>query len=1674
METDDITFVTEEVESGYHGYAETPGGVDVGGAPPAGASPSSGAGEEEVHRKRRPRGHGDPDRKGKRPRPAYLHYYTEAHARVRRQHPELPRSEINRRVSEGWRRLAVGERDVYLQRAHAERARASTPATTGGALSMSTAPSPEPPTSSPLPGFRRILPRSVYLVIPAAGGKGGWRGGPGDSGRGGAVAGGQVPAWEEAAVGAVVEADAATQSAVQSVLVSPPGSGSERGLGATPSSTAEGPPRRPERGLEVVVMETLPPPPPPHDWGGTEGAVAPVHVPGFAGTHSAPPVEESRAQFILVPVSNATQDGHTPGKATGKSTYTRRGRGSCPGAGCCFGYVTRHKPPVCPHCGTWLGGKWVPRAGAVARGAPAAAAAAAAAAAPPAAKGGGGGGGGKGGVDLAVAKRLCLGSLPVTAVFDVSIQLHGAEASSVGGEPLPGPPTPAGSAEPNQAVAGLMVATATGPEGAAQPRGPPCRAGAAAKDAVSPSPPPDGMSNGKDPGAPASRSPILPAAVHAGKGSAEVARVPPVLPSGPRVSPAGGVRVGLRPIAKEPSARNPRRHFTASSPRPVQLIAGTPPVRGMFDNFAIQLPLGASGPGRTVALQPAPPPALPPPTPFCGPVGPVQRVSPRPLRAILPAVATAVPAATPAPVPTAAPGPAATSSAPPAAAAAAAGVAAGVAFVQFIAVPGPRCSAEGGVLVAGGGGGGGGGRPGETPPTAGGSAPLAATLVSLPQQQQQQQQIAAALAVQPAPPQAGLKASTLKQLGQAGTGGEGAQVEEGNFGTLVQAHHRLHHPFELGLATSRGKGHCKSPGCGFVYMNRHKPLACPKCGAALRSQSRRALRSQAQPCYDEVLEAVARADEAALADDAEPAGDEEDRGDAVAVTMMMTAEGAGEEGAPEAGEAAAGPGARPLADPGRPLTAQQRVVQRRSTVALLRRSLHIPESEAELAPALARVALRDAATSRAEASSCTVEEGKEAGEEGRWGGRRWRRRRWRRWCCWRRRGGGLVLHRAGGEGPGWALGYGPSAHLCQLCGTWLSSVDRSMLGLDEDCWLLSSCHLLRVSAVVKMCLEPSCLALHGFCDINSGLFNVGNRLLVTLDLLLHIRQRVRDGDNPSDTAREIVHAAGGGFGRGGPPGAERPPPAALSELLAAGYWAFESLTARDYNDMICGVCGVAPRLELAQRGAHGLLDLDDLELVWPGEEGEANEVGGEEVSADDFWSLMETEALEAAAFPGAAAPRLEAAAVAPFIPPLMRGALTINTERDKVERGPASGCAESLMRLVLAGELDVATLHSSPRERLEDACQRCGLPCSATLSREELCVSLVCLYASVLDGGRPPGSETLARPSHTGGKIYKMCPHQVISASKYLVRAERARDHVDLLVSCLHWPPVYVSDLARDVALNVEARYPALAAQLWGLTQGCFSDPFAPPQLVSCPELQEQCFAEDDPSPEGSLVHPVTRSTRRWVAQAPPPTATTAGDAGDGDGDGGGDGDPGGHRPHRSLSACRELEPYDAALAGLDASPASARRRSRPARFSSAPHYFLFSRLCDFLTSRDVVAHQIGALLAACQPGQVLIRDSLYRLGVAQLEGDVDEGGEEEEAAEEGADDVRGEGGGDDAGAADAATDGHGEAAAAAPNGAAGEVATVVGGGGAGGGGVGGDIAAGAGDGGGGGGGGAG
>ncbi|MEQ2168178.1 hypothetical protein GOODEAATRI_011658, partial [Goodea atripinnis] len=192
--------------------------------------------------------------------------------------------------------------------------------------------------------------------------------------------------------------------------------------------------------------------------------------------------------------------------------------------------------------------------------------------------------------------------------------------------------------------------------------------------------------------------------------------------------------------------------------------------------------------------------------------------------------------------------------------------------------------------------------------------------------------------------------------------------------------------------------------------------------------------------------------------------------------------------------------------------------------------------------------------------------------------------------------------------------------------------------------------------------QSTLLLIRSTLQIPEGLFNVGNRLLVSLDLFLKIRANIKLGQPPPQAARSVFEQI-----PSHPVHSLTPEESSqVQELFLSGYWAFECLTVRDYNDMICGICGVAPKVEIAQRHRHDALELKNVEVV-----------------------------------------------------------------------------------------------------------------CS----------------------------------------------------SKYLVRGETARDHVDLLLSSRYWPPVYVCDCPRQVALCTDLQYPELATRMWGRNQGCFSDPFEKPEV---------------------------------------------------------------------------------------------------------------------------------------------------------------------------------------------------------------------------------------------------
>lgn len=54
-------------------------------------------------------------------RSAYLLYYFDVHQILQQEASNIPQSEINKRISESWKRLSVAEKAYYLEKAKAEK-----------------------------------------------------------------------------------------------------------------------------------------------------------------------------------------------------------------------------------------------------------------------------------------------------------------------------------------------------------------------------------------------------------------------------------------------------------------------------------------------------------------------------------------------------------------------------------------------------------------------------------------------------------------------------------------------------------------------------------------------------------------------------------------------------------------------------------------------------------------------------------------------------------------------------------------------------------------------------------------------------------------------------------------------------------------------------------------------------------------------------------------------------------------------------------------------------------------------------------------------------------------------------------------------------------------------------------------------------------------------------------------------------------------------------------------------------------------------------------------------------------------------------------------------------------------------------------------------------------------
>ena len=105
--------------------------------------------------------------------------------------------------------------------------------------------------------------------------------------------------------------------------------------------------------------------------------------------------------------------------------------------------------------------------------------------------------------------------------------------------------------------------------------------------------------------------------------------------------------------------------------------------------------------------------------------------------------------------------------------------------------------------------------------------------------------------------------------------------------------------------------------------------------------------------------------------------------------------------------------------------------------------------------------------------------------------------------------------------------------------------------------------------------------------MHTGLLNISNKLLVSLELLLEMREHIKRGEPPGNTASAVILALLD------LPSAPVLTPEEIPHKLYDGYFAFEVLTQRDWDSAICGICGVCPIFESGDGNAKNCTPLVD-------------------------------------------------------------------------------------------------------------------------------------------------------------------------------------------------------------------------------------------------------------------------------------------------------------------------------------------------------------------------------------------------------------------------------------------------------------------------------------------------
>ncbi len=404
----------------------------------------------------------------------------------------------------------------------------------------------------------------------------------------------------------------------------------------------------------------------------------------------------------------------------------------------------------------------------------------------------------------------------------------------------------------------------------------------------------------------------------------------------------------------------------------------------------------------------------------------------------------------------------------------------------------------------------------------------------------------------------------------------------------------------------------------------------------------------------------------------------------------------------------------------------------------------------------------------------------------------------------------------------------PSEDTCFYCKVPLGSPRR--VTRRASVINLASKPTVGIETYCKYC--PDCGTPYRYQEIEHGIFNYDDRLLVSIPVMMEFRSALVNHTAVNRVVSMMEYRLGITLNH--------------QDMLNA-YLTFEAMIDHGY-EFSCVRCGYHPKVLV-----HDLTK----KAVFKFEAGKAPvpEDTKPTVDADQFWSDVHKDIIARGVVRGGNNPFRVPACYekwAPYIGPQTRGSRFLyNTEYEKVTR-PETGDHNPVP--------DEVITHLLADEKLENVRRFCRI---LGLKAEGSKLDMLCrLRDKSLSKAKFDHAYTKLY-GHSGGWLSSTCPHNITYAVKFLLRSESPRDYVDILRSMKHVPTVNIADIAHSIAKMGNRIVPGMFSP----NEGCLAEP-TEDNIESAQngtlKIDLPCLRENQPS-HSPDAHPLTGSSEHYM-----------------------------------------------------------------------------------------------------------------------------------------------------------------------------------------------------------------